>query len=54
MDQYVIDGEELTEYIFDVCQKKGLNISEETINLILDLEMEYLESKGMGTEKVTE
>lgn len=50
MDKVFIDSNELEEFIFTECKKKGLNISKETIELVLDLEMEFLDSKGLIQE----
>ena len=50
MDKVFIDSNELEEFIFAECKKKGLNISKETIELVLDLEMEFLDSKELIQE----
>lgn len=50
MDKVFIDSNEMNEFILDEAKKRGFNISEEIVDLILDLEMEFLNSKGLIEE----
>lgn len=50
MEILEIDGDELNQYILDGARKRGHNVSLELVELILDLEMEFLESKDMASE----
>lgn len=51
MDDVHIDSDELSHFILEEAKKRGHSITEEIIELILDLEMEFLDSKGLVIEK---
>ncbi|WP_428818121.1 hypothetical protein ACQR2L_19230 (plasmid) [Clostridium butyricum] len=50
MEKAFIDSNELNEFILEESKKRGFNISEEIIDLVLDLEMEFLDLKGLIEE----
>ncbi|MHC1683160.1 MAG: hypothetical protein AB6733_09465 [Clostridiaceae bacterium] len=50
MEYLEIDGDELNQFILDKARKRGHNISLELVELILDLEMEFLQSNGIASE----
>ena len=45
MEKVFIDCNEMNQFIMNSAKEKGYNISEEIIELVLDLEMEFLDSK---------
>ena len=49
MEQPFIDATEMTDFIFEKCTDSGYKVSKEIIDLVLDLEMQFLESKGLAT-----
>ena len=49
MEQPFIDAAEMTDFIFEKCTASGYEVSKEIIDLVLDLEMPFLESKGLVT-----
>ncbi|MBX9138660.1 MULTISPECIES: hypothetical protein [unclassified Clostridium] len=49
MEQPFIDAAEMTDFIFEKCTSSGYEVSKEIIDLVLDLEMQFLESKGIVT-----
>lgn len=49
MEKPFIDADEMTDFIFDKCKSSGYLASKELINLILDLEVDFLESKCLVT-----
>ena len=49
MEQPFIDAAEMTDFIFEKCTASGYEVSKEIIDLVLDLEMQFLESKGLVT-----
>ena len=49
MEQPFIDVAEMTDFIFEKCTVSGYEVSKEIIDLVLDLEMQFLESKGLVT-----
>ena len=49
MEQPFIDAAEMTDFIFEKCTPSGYEVSKEIIDLVLDLEMQFLESKGLVT-----
>lgn len=50
MEKVFIDSNEMNEFILEGAKKRGFNISKEIIDLVLDLEMEFLDSKGLIEE----
>lgn len=50
MEKVFIDSNEMNEFILEEAKKRGFTISEEIIDLVLDLEMEFLDSKGLIEE----
>lgn len=50
MEKVFIDSNEMNEFILEEVKKRGFNISEEIVDLVLDLEMEFLDSKGLIQE----
>lgn len=51
MDSIHIDGDELNQFILEEAKKRGYSITEEVIELVLDLELEFLDSKGLVVER---
>ena len=49
MEQPFIDAAEMTDFICEKCTASGYEVSKEIIDLVLDLEMQFLESKGLVT-----
>lgn len=49
MEQPFVNADEMTDFIFEKCKSSGHLASKELINLILDLEVDFLESKGLVT-----
>ncbi|MDB1949260.1 MULTISPECIES: hypothetical protein [Clostridium] len=49
MEKPFVDADEMTYFIFEKCKYLGYLASKELINLILDLEVDFLESKGLVT-----
>ena len=49
MEQPFIDAAEMTDFIFEKYTVSGYEVSKEIIDLVLDLEMQFLESKGLVT-----
>ena len=49
MEQPFIDAAEMTDFIFEKCYAFEYEVSKEIIDLVLDLEMQFLESKGLVT-----
>ncbi len=47
MNQPVISIEEMINYIHEKCIANGYNLSHEAIEVILDYEEEFLDSKGL-------
>lgn len=47
MEHPFIDNDELTNFIFEKCVDSGYEISKEIVDLVLDLEIQFLESKGL-------
>lgn len=45
-----IDMNEMSSFISKRAKEEGFNLSEEIIDLVLELEDEFLESKGLLTE----
>lgn len=50
MEKVFIDSNEMNEFILEEAKKRGFTISEEIVDLVLDLEMEFLDSKGLIQE----
>ena len=46
-EEVYIDMNEMTEYIIAEAKKQGIEISEDIVDLVLDLEDEYLNEKGL-------
>jgi len=49
MEKTFIDATEMTDFIFEKCTASGYEVSKEIIDLVLDVEMQFLESKGLVT-----
>ena len=47
MEEKLIDMQEMTEYIVAKAKEQGFEISEEIVDLVLDLEDDYLNEKGL-------
>lgn len=45
-----IDMEELTSFIVEKAKEEGFDLTEEIVDLVLDLETDFLASKGLVTE----
>lgn len=50
MEKVFIDSNEMNEFILEEAKKRGFTVSEEIVDLVLDLEMEFLDSKGLIEE----
>ncbi|MGL4450911.1 MAG: hypothetical protein ACRCTZ_06950 [Sarcina sp.] len=46
-EEVYIDMTEMAEYIIAEAKKQGVEVSEDVVNLILDLEDDYLNEKGL-------
>ncbi|MEG1312121.1 MAG: hypothetical protein RSD47_08965 [Romboutsia sp.] len=47
-DAPCIEFDEEVDFILAECKKQGFSISKDTIEIILDLDMKFLESKGIA------
>lgn len=47
MNEPIISVEEMINYIYEKCNENGYSIPRETIEVILDYEEEFLDSKGL-------
>ncbi|HSQ90008.1 hypothetical protein [Romboutsia sp.] len=47
MNEPIISVEEMINYIYEKCKENGYSIPRETIEVILDYEEEFLDSKGL-------
>ncbi len=48
-DKPFIDFDEEIDFILNECNKEGISIDRDTIELILDLDLKFLELKGIAT-----
>lgn len=48
-DKQFIDFDEEIDFILNECNKEGISIDRETIEFIIDLDMKFLELKGIAT-----
>ena len=48
-DKPFIDIDEEVDFILTECKKEGVSIDRDTIELILDLDLKFLELKGIVT-----
>lgn len=48
-DKPFIDIDEEVDFILNQCKKEGVSISRETVEFILDLDLKFLELKGIAT-----
>lgn len=48
-DKPFIQFEEEIDFILTECKKEGVSIDRDTIELILDLDLKFLELKGIAT-----
>ena len=46
-DEVYIDMTEMAEFIIAKAKEQGIEVSEDVVNLILDLEDDYLNEKGL-------
>jgi len=47
MNEPIISVKEMINYIYEKCKENGYSISHETIEVILDYEEQFLDSKGL-------
>lgn len=48
-DKPFIDIDEEVDFILNQCKKEGVSISRKTVEFILDLDLKFLELKGIVT-----
>lgn len=48
-DKPFIDIDEEVDFILTECKKEGISIDRDTIELILELDLKFLELKGIAT-----
>lgn len=46
MEEKTIDMQDLTEYILEKAKEQGVALTEEVVDLVLDLEDDYLNEHG--------
>ena len=48
-DKLFIDFDEEIDFILDECNKEGISIDRDTVEFIINLDMKFLELKGIAT-----